>query len=168
MIEHAIHAAGQIEWDILVATPVVDALEDGLEDVEERDVLDEIHGHANQDADERTDDGDHPTHSANVLARGTGVDVLYVDVHGEHRGKGVERRADGRNQSRGKHSHHKAHHTYGEDIGHHEEVGIVGIGSGREDARLAKRIADDAGDDVDGDIENLEPSAEVGALLFLR
>ena len=26
MIEHAIHAAGQIEWDILVATPVVDAL----------------------------------------------------------------------------------------------------------------------------------------------
>ena len=113
----------------------------------------------------KADDGDHSTHTANVAAGGLRLDVLHIDVHGEDGGERIERRTDGRNKGGSKQSHHQSYHANREDIRYHEEVGIVGMGRCGENTRLAKRVADDARDDVNGHIENLQPTAEICSFL---
>ena len=130
-------------------------------------ILNEVNRYADDDAYQGTQDGDDVRRATYLCLVGLLLEVLDIDVHREDRREGIERRTDGRNQGRSQYGQHQSHHADGEEMGHHEHIRIVRLWGLGEDARLAKGEADNARNDVDGNVQDLEPAAEVGALLSL-
>ena len=96
-----------------------------------------------------------------MALRGVGLEALDVDVHGEDGREGVERRPYGRDEAGGEHREHQAYHAYGEQVLDHGQIGFVGVFQ-----RVAEECkADDAGKNVERDVEYLQPAGEVSTQL---
>ena len=139
-----------------------DEAEYRLEDVEEVETLDGVDGYGHGYGDDGTDDGHQAADVVDAPLRGIGAEALDVDVHGEDGGQGIESRADGADEAGGQDGEHEADHADGEEVLDHGEVGLVRIFEGGEQGE-----ADDAWEDVESYVENLQPAREIGAQLAL-
>ena len=99
----------------------------GLEYVKQVQTLDGIDGHGHHNSQYGTDKHHDAAHEINLPLGGAGLEVLDIDIHGEHRREGIEGRADGGHQTGGQHSKYQAYHAYGKQVLNHGQVGFVGI-----------------------------------------
>ena len=143
-----------------------DEAEHRLEYVEEIHALYVVNSHGDDYRHQCTYDGYYASCAHYFLLRGLRTDVLHVDVHREHRAQGVERRAYGADERGGENGKHEANHAHGEEARHESHVGVVGLnGHISEETGLPEGEAHDAGDDVYGHVEYLQPARKVGSLL---